>query len=550
MTEPTCELRLRLQAEKVEKALAGGQQMLWELTRKELHSSIITARFIVGFVICLMLISASTYVAIRDYERRLDDYNVASREHRDEILGFRTYSQLVLRVDRRPSQLSIFSQGMDKHLGNTFEIRAPFVPSIYDGGKHGAYNPFLALFPSIDLTFIFQVVLSLLALLCAYDAISGERENGTLKLMMSNSVSRGYILMGKYLNALLLLSWPIVVSIIFALLMVMSSGSISLNASHLLRVLLIVIVSLLYVSLFFLIGLFISAKTKRTATSLMLAMFVWVFLTLVYPNAAGLLADRFIGSTPAEVNFSQISELWSQFNKEKDKYREKVVPEYKFHGSGGQGSNSSSEWQFQSISTKFLRCFYHEMAYKIGRYEPASAVEALRHYYGYVERLRITAADRTWQIRKRALDESYGRKQRLTMHILRLSPAAVYDSASAILAGTDLGGIQHFMDQLRNYRQTFIAYLDARKAFSSVEWFLYTDGGRENGESGSEADQILGTANIPKPLDLGDIPIFHQRGESIASSLNRAIPDIVVLIMLNVVFFMLSYMVFVRQEVK
>ena len=543
MTEPTCELRLRSQGEKVEKALTGGQQMLWELIRKELHYSIITARFIVGFTICLMLISASTYVAIRDYERRLNDYDVASREHRDEILEFRTYSQLVLRVDRRPSQLSIFSQGMDKRLGNTFEIRAPIVPSIYDGWKHGAYNPFLALFPSIDLIFIFQVVLSLLALLCAYDTVSGERENGTLKLMMSNSIPRGYVLLGKYLSALLLLSWPIAVSIIFALLMAMFSGSISLNASYLLRVLLIVIVSLLYVSLFFLIGLFISAKTRRTATSLMLAMFVWVFLTLVYPNAAGLLADRFIRSTPAEVHFSRISELWSQFNKEKDKYREKVVPEHRFRGSGGQGSNSSSEPQF-------LRYFYHEIIHKIGRYEPASAAEALRHYYGHVERLRITTADRTWQIRKRALDESYGRKQRLTMHILRLSPATVYNNASAILAGTDLGGIQHFMDQLRDYRQTFIAYLDAQKAFSSVEWFLYADKSREHKGDVSEADQILGTANTPRPLDLGGIPIFHQRGESIESSLNRATPDIVVLIMLNVVFFMLSYMVFVRQEIK
>jgi ABC-type transport system involved in multi-copper enzyme maturation permease subunit len=517
--------------------------MLWELIRKELHSSIITARFIVGFVICLMLISASTYVAIRDYDRRLNDYNVASREHRDEILKFRTYSQLVLRVDRRPSQLSIFSQGMDKRLGNTFEIRAAIVPAIYDGWKHGAYNPFLALFPSIDLTFIFQVVLSLLALLCACDTISGERENGTLKLMMSNSIPRSYVLLGKYLSALLLLSWPIVVSIIFALLMVMFSGSTTLNASHLLRVLLIVVVSLLYISLFFLIGLLISAKTRRTATSLMLTMLVWVFLNLVYPNAASLLADRFIRSTPAEVHFSRISELWSQFNKEKDKYREKVVPEHKFHGSGGQGSNSSS-------APRFLRYFYHETIHKIGRYEPASAVEALKHYYGHVERLRITTADRTWQIRKRALDESYGRKQRLTMHILRLSPTTVYNNASAILAGIDLGGIQHFMDQLRNYRQTFISYLDARKAFSSVEWFLYADKSREHKGNESEADPILRTASTPKPLGLDGIPVFHQRGESIASSLSRAAPDIVVLIMLNVVFFMLSHMVFVRQEFK
>jgi ABC-type transport system involved in multi-copper enzyme maturation permease subunit len=164
--------------------------MLWEIISKEFHSNIITARFILGFVICLMLISASTYVAIQDYERRLNDYNVAAREHRDEILNCRVYSEIHPRVDREPNRLSIFNQGMDKRLGNTFGAETSVVPVVCDGQKHGAYNPFLALFSFVDLTFVFRVVLSLLALLFAYNAISGERENGTLKLMMSNPIPR------------------------------------------------------------------------------------------------------------------------------------------------------------------------------------------------------------------------------------------------------------------------------------------------------------------------------------------------------------------------
>ncbi len=242
--------------------------MLWEIIKKEFHSNVITARFIVGFTICLMLISASAYVAIQDYERRLDDYNVAVREHRDEVVGNSTYSGVRPKVDRRPNPLSIFNQGMDRRLGNTFNAWIPVVPMIYDGEKHGAYNPFLALFSSIDLAFVFQIVLSLLALLFAYDAISGEREGGTLKLMMSNPIPRSSVLIGKYLSALLSLFWPIAVSIIIALLMIMFSGKVSLTGGHFLRILLFVVVSLLYVSLFYLIGLLISTKTQRTATSL------------------------------------------------------------------------------------------------------------------------------------------------------------------------------------------------------------------------------------------------------------------------------------------
>jgi len=414
---------------------------------------------------------------------------------------------------------------MDKRLGNTFRVGTSSVPAVYDGEKHGAYNPFLALFPSIDLTFIFQMVLSLLALLFAYDSISGEREDGTLKLMMADPVPRSFILIGKYLSALLSLFWPIAVSIIVALLMIMFSGKVSLIGGDFLRILLIVVVSLLYVSLFYLIGLLISTKTGRTATSLMLAMFAWVFLTLIYPNAGGFLADRTIKSNPDKGQFSQIQELWSKFGQEQDKYKKKVVPEYSINGSGTSGSWSSA-------SSDVLSYILFESSAQKGDYKPESAIDALRQYYQYVEPRRISTADRTWQIRKQALDDSYERKRRLTMHILRLSPAVVYDNASAAMAGTHLGSVLYFVDQVQEYRRSFIGYLYDQRAFSSEQWFKYGDLKKEN-----------------KP-DLGGVPIFHQRAESIALSLDRGATDIILLIALNVVFFILSYALFMRQEVR
>jgi ABC-type transport system involved in multi-copper enzyme maturation permease subunit len=499
--------------------------MLWEVIKKEFHSNIITARFIVGFIICLMLISASTYVAIQDYERRLNDYNVAVREHRDEVVNARVYSEAKPRVDREPSRLSIFNQGMDRRLANTFDAGLSAVPLVCDGKKHGSYNPFLGLFSSIDLTFVFQVVLSLLALLFAYNAISGERENGTLKLMMSNSIPRSSVLIGKYLSAMLSLFWPIAVSVIVALLMIMFSGKVLLTGGDFVRILLMLIVSLLYVSAFYLMGLLISTKTQRTATSLMVAMFVWVFLTLIYPNGAGFLADRAIKSNPGEQEFSQIQELWKEFERDRDKYKGKVIQEYSVRGwsSSGAESGSSSDTLFYSIS---------ESTAMKGNFTPASAVDALKQLYQYQEPRRIRVADQTWQIRRQALDDSYGRKQRLTTNILRLSPAAIYDNASAILASTNLSSILDFVDQVREYRRSFIGYLNDQKAFSSESWFW----------CGTREKEI-------KP-DISGAPVFHHRAESISSSLGRGATDILLLIILNVVFFILSYTLFVRQEVK
>ena len=81
---------------------------------------------------------------------------------------------------------------------------------MWDAEKHGADNPFLNLFTSIDIVLVFQGVLSLLALIFAYDALAGERERGTLRLVLTHPIQRGYILLAKYISAMLCLLVAIV----------------------------------------------------------------------------------------------------------------------------------------------------------------------------------------------------------------------------------------------------------------------------------------------------------------------------------------------------
>ena len=76
------------------------------------------------------------------------------------------------------------------------------------GAPLGLNNPYLHLFSQIDLVFIFQVVLSLLSLLFAYDAIAGDWETGTLRLVLSHPIGRGKVLLAKYIAGDGLLAAP------------------------------------------------------------------------------------------------------------------------------------------------------------------------------------------------------------------------------------------------------------------------------------------------------------------------------------------------------
>ena len=166
---------------------------------------------------------------------------------------------------------------------------------------------------------IFQVILSLLALLFAHDAIAGEREAGTLRLTLTNAVSRPVILLAKYISALVCLTLPVVMSLLLALILFSVSGSISLTGDDWLRIGGILLTSLIYLSAFYLIGLLISAITRRTATALMVSMVIWSTLVLIYPSLSVFAVNR-LWQTPSQLasSYGEIEQIWESFEKRAD----------------------------------------------------------------------------------------------------------------------------------------------------------------------------------------------------------------------------------------
>ena len=138
--------------------------MLRNLIRQELLVHLMSARFFAAVVITLLLVVANAVVLLEDYERRLVKYSQQANAHREKVQEAKTYSTLKLSIERPPNPLSLFSAGLDKRLGSTFEIYHGSVPMISDGSARSLDNAFLNLFSKIDLVLIFQVVLSLMAL--------------------------------------------------------------------------------------------------------------------------------------------------------------------------------------------------------------------------------------------------------------------------------------------------------------------------------------------------------------------------------------------------
>ena len=201
---------------------------------------------------------------------------------------YRVFTNLV-RVCRAPSPVSFIAGAEDRELPNAYAVNAFQV----EGPRHErAPNPALWSSEQLDWAFIVGVILSLGALILTFDAISGERADGTLRLALSNSVRRSTIVIGKMLGAYV----PLMVIWVFAevlqLLLWNLLGEGLPSAGDWFRVLLALMPVALFLAFFVALGVLISIPFRSRGTCGMLAALVWAFFVLVVPNGSGLLADQ------------------------------------------------------------------------------------------------------------------------------------------------------------------------------------------------------------------------------------------------------------------
>ena len=498
---------------------------LWLVIQRELISNVLTSRFIIGFIICLMSTAAAVFVQVEDYEKRLAAYHIAVQEHQETVRTWDLYSQINPKAHRKPNFLSIFNVGMEKSGADMVSIQLATPIWEKKAQKHGSDNPFLSIFLAIDAIFVFKIILSALAILFAYNTISGEHEDGTLKLVLSNPIPRDTLVVGKYLGGMLSLFPMVIISFITGILIAYASPATSFDHSDLLRLATVLIVSLLYVSTCYLLGLLLSVWTKEATTTLILSMFIWGILTILHSNIATFAVVKFPPYQPqAEKKILQhIEQRWKDFREERDAYLQKKwgyeypVSAISYIGNGALSisinSNSPGELGFSEL-------------YGI---KPIHIVDVskFQEVLGYQEPLRINYANQAEALLKQR-EEVEERNRQLAKDISRFSFADAYRFAVGAITDTDSESYQDFIRRARRYKRQVVEYLSGKNAFSARAWFSSDQGAAE----------------------FKDLPVFQNPHISLFQSLSRAAGDILILLAWNIVLFIATYVSFLRYEIS
>ena len=488
--------------------------MILQIAKKEIHHNFMTLRFALMIILLPLLMIANALIYGYGDDGYVTQVNAYNRQIEKKLSHIETYAAQSLAelavmgpgdMPKRPSPLKFCANGADEVIPRSVIMQAYGSASRSSGsGEFEAYawkGPWTLTYPlnsfdegsatrrlKIDWVFI-GILVSFFAILFTFDAIAGERMRGTLSLIMSNTVSRSQVLLGKYLGAFLTLMVPLVIGILMNLLLVQLSGSLSFNSGNLFRILGMVGLFGLLVSIFIFIGLFFSSRVSNAITSLVWLLLTWVFLVFIFPNLLGI----FVGNLNPIPSVDEVS-------LRKKAQLEQITDNFQPWRASGESPSKLT----QAPSTK----------------NPS----ATRQWATYF----TTWTGTETKITDEHIDQQLQQVQ-LARDLTQISPIATFQYAMEGLANTGIVSYMNFVKQARRYRQTFIDFVKAEDQSDPESLHIYP----------------VKEGLSQKPVDPNAVPVFSEQ-----ISYRSVLSQVGLLVLFNLLFFIMAQVSFLVSEIK
>ena len=475
--------------------------MFKAIVRKEVLGNILSFRFVVTLALLLVVVPVTTFVLTSDYLKKVSDASLRRAETETYLRSYAHFNRIsnILQAQMPPLPSEVLVRGLSADVNL----------SEFDD------DPLPVMFPLVDLVFVVTILMSLVALIFAYDAVSGEKEDGTLKLMLANGLPRPQVILAKIAGGGLTLLVPYVMSLVVGLLVILVHPGVGWSSADWGALGLITVGTFLYVMLFYALGVFISARHQTSSASIMTALLVWVVLVLVVPSLSPYIAS-FLSPTPSRIQVER--EASRLGDTERDDLGRKLEAE-----------------RLRDVLAK-----YPILSEKLSEGDKKRLVEqdpAARAAFE-ARRKAVSAAwdeaNRTQGEKITALTNAAAQKEKaqtsLSRTISMISPLAVFSYLATDLSSTGIKNAAYF-EQLRGvWDRAFGEY--ERKKLAALQ-------------AKDPATDWWNTA-----VDMSDRPRFEFREERLGARVQAALPGFVLLLGYGLVFFVLAYVSFLRYDVR
>jgi ABC-type transport system involved in multi-copper enzyme maturation permease subunit len=472
--------------------------MLYQIVRKEILENLMSLRFTLSLLLTISLFAVSSFVFVDNHREQLDNYWKKTNEN---ISGFKEYSDHLHKlafyeqnVYRKPKLLILCTGGFEESLPSRFVFDA-FSTSLPQ--LAGQSNFTLPRFTDLDWSYIVSLILSFIALVFTYDSICGEREKGTLRLMLAGATPRATFLLGKYLGLMLTLGISLLLGILVSLIIVITLKVDVIGFAVWLRILSLAALSFLYLSIFVFLGLFVSARTARSSISMATLLLIWVVMIILVPSLGRIFSDRLRHSPTVE-----------EFERARSEAIRRVDDDM---SAGKFGERAGARTPNPAECNPPARA----------RYANAGAEAVNQVIEEHHNRMAAQAV--------------VGR------NLTCISPVIIYQRASEAIAGVGINHCLNLFQQIKQYQVQLKDYIRDMDREDPESLHLLFD----------EENSVAEWNTVSKrPVNFDTVPKFQERDLALGQSLKLAIWDIGLLVLFNLVFFTAAFVSFLRYDVR
>jgi ABC-type transport system involved in multi-copper enzyme maturation permease subunit len=491
--------------------------MLKTVIKKELRENLYSHRFLVFFVLTPLLISISMLFLVQKYKSRISDYELAVKENSTQQRNIVTYSGLAMKVIKRPNPLSVFHEGLERNIGDLFTLSLSRLPTLENAGRMTVENPFMVEFYGFDFTAVFILLMSIMAIYWGHNTVSGEKENGTLGLILSHPVPRFKLMLGKSIGGMISLLIPVLTGFLAASLIIVLAGTGGLYPAQWVLTLLLFLVLTLFILLCYLMAVLFSNLTRKSSVSLLYAMLFWIVFILLIPAIVPYIVDLIHPVPTGQKVESQVSLFKEEFLKKVKEYEESF-----------ENIHFQVDIRANFIPGNNLYSLFNNNLQVETTHQPT--LDYMKNFIKYIEPLRLSYIEKIEKLvnaRMRLLKS----QRNLYENLSRVSPAYLLSHTAAQLCGTGANTYISLLDSLRLYRYQVIEELKRKNAFASYDYFTSQFSKRD-------ADSNL----------VSEFPLFNEPVLSIEDRFNAGLPDLIILLLEIAMIFLLSLSLFLRYD--
>ena len=327
---------------------------------------------------------------------------------------------------RKGTSLSVFEFGMEPFFGNAIFLEA-HKQNTANFSEAGFSNSMLR-FGEISIAMVLQVLLPLLIFFIGFNSVAYERENGTLKILLSQGINWKQLLFGKILGVASVVMLLFVPTIIVLVLIWLLLQNFSISADEMIKMLLFIGFHFIYLMFFCVAAVLVSASSKTSKKALISLIGIWLILTIILPRTTQAIG-AYLYEVPSKIQFN--SDIEKDILKQGD-------------------SHNPNDVHYKTIKDSLLRVYKVDSVQKLPF-----------NYSGFI----MTEGERiSSNIYNKHLDDLlkiYDKQNSFSQAVSLVNPYIAMKNLSMGLSNTDYDSYINFQRQAEKYRYNMAQKMNA-----------------------------------------------------------------------------------------